>query len=58
MVVVVEVVEHERGWGQRLIDSIEFVSEEKAQAYINEINSHNTASEAPDTYIEAHIKGR
>lgn len=56
--VVVEVVEHERGWGQRLIDVVEFVSEAKAQEYVNEINSHNTAAEAPDTYIEAHIKGR
>ena len=56
--VVVEVVEHERGWGSRLVDVVEFVSEAKAQEFINEVNSKNTAAEAPDTYIEAHIKGR
>jgi hypothetical protein len=55
--IVVEVVEYERGWGQRLIDTLEFKTQDEAKHYVDDINSHNTAKEAPDTYIAAHIKG-
>lgn len=48
----VNLIESERGWGQS-VDVVEFDTYEKAVAYIESVNSKNTASSAPDWYMRA-----
>jgi hypothetical protein len=48
----ITVMESERGWGQDYWEE-KFETPEKAQERINEINSRNTSSTAPDYYMQA-----
>lgn len=48
----VDMMESERGWGQDYW-TVDFDTEEKAQAYIREVNAENTANSVPDYYIVA-----
>lgn len=48
----ITVMESERGWGQDFWNE-DLDSPEKAQARIDEINSHNTAPGVPEYYIQA-----
>lgn len=45
--------EYERGWGSKMFLAEEFPSKEAAEKWIKEKNSKNTASVAPDYYIQA-----
>ena len=52
----VEIVEFERGWGQRT-DSIEtFPTERKARNFVERYNSKNTLNEVPDIYTKAFLR--
>jgi hypothetical protein len=49
----VEIVESERGWGQRTDEIKEFDTYEEARDYIKEFNSKNTEESVPDWYMYA-----
>ena len=49
----VELWEYEMGWGSKCFDVQKYKTESEALAKIEEVNSKNTASEAPDYYIMA-----
>lgn len=48
----VNLIESERGWGQS-VETLEFDTYEKAVAYMDSINSKNTAPTVPDWYMRA-----
>ncbi len=53
----VEVIESERGWGQKL-DSLKFFdTKEEAEGWADKFNEPNTASTAPDWYMQANLCG-
>lgn len=45
----VEIIESERGWGQRIEGVEEFDTQQQADSYIKEYNKDNTGP-VPDTY--------
>ena len=52
----VDLIESERGWGQRTDETVYFTgpnSKKEAVNYVNEYNSHNTATSVPDWYMYA-----
>lgn len=49
-VALVQIVEKERGWGQRIEGYVAFGSEEAARAYINEKHKGRSGP-APDYYV-------
>jgi len=49
----VTIIESERGWGQRVDEVKEFEEYDEAENFVEEFNSHNTASSAPDWYMKA-----
>ena len=49
----VDVFECERGWGQKLLHTKKFKTEQEANAYMKEENKRNSASFAPDYYFVA-----
>jgi len=49
----VDVIESERGWGQKIDDRTYFDTFEEAKAYQKKVNSANTAETAPDIYWRA-----
>lgn len=50
----VDIIESERGWGQRTDESIYFVEKVDAEKYVKDYNGrHNTASSVPDWYMAA-----
>lgn len=51
----VEVIESERGWGQKVDDVIDFDSYEEAERYCMEFNAQNDEMEVPDWYMYARI---
>lgn len=56
----VQIIESERGWGQRVDETKEFESYESAETYCREYNrKHNppvaSTVSAPDWYMYAHI---
>lgn len=55
-IIYVDVTEHERGWGSKVIDTQEFKRRDAAERYVNSVNSKNTAPSAPDYYITARIR--
>ena len=55
--ILVDIIESERGWGQRLDETKEFDTLEEAQAYVKEYNSHNDKEEVPDWYMRAQLRG-
>jgi hypothetical protein len=54
----VDVIEYERGWGQRLVETLYFDNELEAKNHCNKINSRNTDDVAPDWYMMAYYKGK
>lgn len=55
--VIVEVIESERGWGQRTDDVIHFLSKAAAEEWCKEFNSGNTSPVVPDWYMRAQVIG-
>lgn len=53
--VIVHIIESERGWGQRIDEVKEFATLPEAQAFVTEFNSVNTDSTVPDWYMYAKI---
>ena len=56
-VVVVHVIESERGWGQKIDEIKKFDNRREAEDFCKEFNSHNTEKTAPDWYMRAEIAG-
>jgi hypothetical protein len=54
----VDIVECERGWGQRLEETLYFDTEDEALAYCDNFNKQNTQKTAPDWYMVANYQGR
>lgn len=50
---VVDLIESERGWGQRVDESVEFNDKTKAEAYVKEFNAKNNLPTVPDWYMYA-----
>lgn len=46
-------LEYERGWGSRVDEVREFMTEEERDQFIIQFNSKNTESSAPDWYMIA-----
>jgi hypothetical protein len=57
-VILVDVVEHDRWSGPDTLETKEFTSEKRAEAFMRKINSKNTAPSAPEYYVEAHVSRR
>ena len=53
----VDLVEHERGWGSRIDETLYFDNEEEAKAYVKNFNSQNTEVTVPDWYMVADYRG-
>lgn len=53
----VEIIESERGWGQKVDETKEFETLEEAESFVKEYNAENKWSSAPDWYMYARIKG-
>lgn len=49
----VDIIESERGWGQRLEGSHYFDSREEAAAFVKEYNADNNLDVVPDWYMYA-----
>jgi hypothetical protein len=49
----VELIESERGWGQRLDETKEFDTEGEALEYIKQFNAKNNLTYVPDWYMYA-----
>ena len=49
----VEIVESERGWGQRVDEVKEFDTLPEARLFIEEYNAKNNEEEVPDWYMHA-----
>lgn len=52
-----DVIESERGWGQKIEETLYFDNEPEAREYVRQYNSRNTAKEAPDWYMYAEYLG-
>ena len=55
MKVKVEIIESERGWGQRLDEVKEFPNRTKAEKFVEKYNSKNNLPQVPDWYMYARI---
>lgn len=55
MVTKVNIIESEKGWGQRVDEVREFPNREKAEAFVKEFNSKNDQDTVPDWYMYAEI---
>lgn len=54
----VQMIESERGWGQRIDEVKEFDTEEEALKFANDYNAkHNPPGPVPDWYIIARYVG-
>lgn len=49
----VDIIEFERGWGQRLDDVRWFDTEQEAKDFANQYNSRNPPGPVPDWYMAA-----
>lgn len=54
---LVDIIESERGWGQKVDETLEFDTEEEAKEYCRKYNSKNTEASAPDWYMRADYRG-
>jgi hypothetical protein len=55
----VDMIESERGWGQKLDESIYFDNEAEARQYAIDYNlKHNNKDYVPDWYIRAEYVGK
>lgn len=46
----VDVIESERGWGQRVDETIMYDNKEEAEAFVKKFNAKNNLSYVPDYY--------
>ena len=51
----VEVIESERGWGQKVEDVLYFDTQSEAEKWVKEYNSKNDSIDVPDWYMYARI---
>lgn len=49
----VDILEYERGWGNRVDETKTFSTFEKAESFAKEFNSRNTEEVVPDWYMVA-----
>lgn len=49
----VNIIESERGWGQRVDDVKEFTSADEAYKFVEEFNARNNSDCTPDWYMYA-----
>lgn len=54
----VEVIESERGWGQRLDEVKYFDNRDEALSFVRTFNAQNTAIDVPDWYMYASYCGK
>lgn len=54
----VVIIESERGWGQKIDETIYFDNEAEARNFVIEYNKRNTATVVPDWYMYADYAGR
>ena len=54
----VDVIESERGWGQKIAEVKYFEAEAEARQFAEEFNAKNTSDSVPDWYMYAHYVGR
>ena len=54
----VDIIESERGWGQKLDESRFFDTEADALSFCKKYNACNTEEVAPDWYMQANYIGR
>lgn len=55
----VDIIESERGWGQKIDETKYFDNELEARAFVQRYNDqYNTAKEVPDWYMVARYVGR
>ena len=54
----VEIIESERGWGQRIDEIKYFDSEPEAKAFCVEFNKANNLEHVPDWYMYANYCGK
>ena len=52
------VIEYERGWGSKVVDTLYFDNETEAREYVRKFNSKNTVKEVPDWYMIAEYCGK
>jgi hypothetical protein len=50
-------MEYERGWGQKVDETIYFDNEAEARKYCEDFNARNTEAVAPDWYMRAEYCG-
>ena len=57
--VIVEVIESERGWGQKVEETHEFPTRKEAEQFCRDYNTKNNPpmDETPDWYMYARIQG-
>jgi hypothetical protein len=54
----VDIIESERGYGQKLEDTLYFDNDLEAKAYCKTFNASNTDAFIPDWYMVAEYRGR
>jgi len=53
----VDIIESERGWGQKLDEVLYFDNEAEALEYARNFNSRNNLDHVPDWYMRAEYRG-
>lgn len=53
----VNIIESERGWGQKVDEVREFKTYEDALAFVDDFNKDNNKDKVPDWYMYAEIVG-
>lgn len=54
----VDIIESERGWGQKIDETKYFDNEQEARDFCDKFNSKNPPGPAPDWYMQAEYIGR
>jgi hypothetical protein len=54
----VDLIEYERGWGQKVDEVLYFDNEAEAVEYARAFNAKNTETTVPDWYMIADYRGR
>ena len=54
----VDIIESERGWGQKIDEIKYFDNEDEARDFVTQYNSKNPPGPAPDWYMQAEFVGK
>ena len=54
----VDIIESERGWGQKVDEVKYFSNEVEAKEFVKLFNSKNTSNNVPDWYMYADFRGK